>query len=72
MEEQPLEPFIKLSQFLKLNDLVQSGGEAKHLIQSGYVLVNGDVEVRRGRKLYAGDQVTFEGQTYSVNASTEG
>ncbi len=60
------EPFIKLSQFLKLNDLVQSGGEAKHLIQSGYVLVNNEVEVRRGRKLYPGDQVTFEGQTYTV------
>ncbi|MEM6252966.1 MAG: RNA-binding S4 domain-containing protein [Cyanobacteria bacterium P01_D01_bin.156] len=59
-------PFIKLSQFLKLNDLVQSGGEAKHLIQSGYVLVNNEVEVRRGRKLYAGDQVTFDGKIYAV------
>ena len=58
--------FIKLSQFLKLNDLVQSGGEAKHLIQSGYVLVNDEVELRRGRKLYAGDQVTFANQTYDV------
>ncbi|MEM9807317.1 MAG: RNA-binding S4 domain-containing protein [Cyanobacteria bacterium P01_D01_bin.56] len=60
------DPFIKLSQFLKLNDLVQSGGEAKHLIQSGYVLVNDEVEIRRGRKLYPGDQVTFEEQTYVV------
>ena len=58
--------FIKLSQFLKLNDLVQSGGEAKHLIQSGYVLVNGEVELRRGRKLYTGDQVTFADRTYDV------
>ncbi|MBT9311350.1 RNA-binding S4 domain-containing protein [Leptothoe kymatousa] len=63
------EPFIKLSQFLKLNDLVQSGGEAKHLIQSGYVLVNDEVEVRRGRKLYPGDQVTFEDQTYTVTTA---
>ena len=60
------EQFIKLSQFLKLNDLVQSGGEAKHLIQSGYVLVNDEIELRRGRKLYAGDRVTFADQVYDV------
>lgn len=59
-------PFITLSQFLKLRDLVQSGGEAKHLIQAGYVLVNGEIELRRRRKLYAGDQVTFAEQTYAV------
>ncbi|ESA38234.1 rna-binding protein [Leptolyngbya sp. Heron Island J] len=58
--------FIKLSQFLKLNDLVQSGGEAKHLIQTGHVLVNDEIELRRGRKLYAGDRVTFSGKTYQV------
>ena len=66
------EPFIKLSQFLKLNDLVQSGGEAKHLIQSGYVLVNNQVELRRGRKLYPGDRVTFADQTYDVISNIEG
>lgn len=65
------EQFIKLSQFLKLNDLVQSGGEAKHLIQDGYVLVNDAVELRRGRKLYAGDRVTFAGQTYDVVSGSE-
>ena len=58
--------FIKLSQFLKLKDLVQSGGEAKHLIQTGHVLVNDEIELRRGRKLYAGDRVTFSGETYKV------
>lgn len=61
--------FIKLSQFLKLNDLVQSGGEAKHLIQTGHVLVNDEIELRRGRKLYTGDRVTFAGQTYNVKPS---
>ncbi|MEM7793751.1 MAG: RNA-binding S4 domain-containing protein [Cyanobacteria bacterium P01_C01_bin.118] len=66
------EQFIKLSQFLKLNDLVQSGGEAKHLIQSGYVLVNDQVELRRGRKLYPGDRVTFAEQTYDVALNIEG
>ncbi|MEM7062796.1 MAG: RNA-binding S4 domain-containing protein [Cyanobacteria bacterium P01_B01_bin.77] len=65
------EHFIKLSQFLKLNDLVQSGGEAKHLIQDGYVLVNDAVELRRGRKLYAGDRVTFAGKTYDVGLDSE-
>ncbi len=60
------EHFIKLSQFLKLNNLVQSGGEAKHLIQAGQVWVNDEIELRRGRKLYAGDRVTFAGQTYNV------
>ncbi|MBT9315219.1 RNA-binding S4 domain-containing protein [Leptothoe spongobia] len=60
------EHFIKLSQFLKFNDLVQSGGEAKHLIQAGHVLVNDEVELRRGRKLYTGDRVTFADQTYDV------
>ncbi|NEQ52832.1 MAG: RNA-binding S4 domain-containing protein [Leptolyngbya sp. SIO3F4] len=60
------ESFITLSQFLKLNDLVQSGGEAKHVIQAGYVLVNDEVELRRGRKLHVGDRVTFSEQTYDV------
>ena len=50
--------FIKLDQFLKLAQIVQSGGEAKLLIQSGAVLVNGEVETRRGRKLYEGYVVT--------------
>ncbi len=60
------ENFIKLSQFLKLKDLVQSGGEAKHLIQTGHVLVNNEIELRRGRKLYVGDRVTLAGQTHDV------
>ena len=48
---------IRLDQFLKLANLVGSGGEAKVLIKDGEVLVNGEVENRRGRKLYAGDEV---------------
>ena len=63
--------FITLSQFLKLNDLVQSGGEAKHLIQTGHVLVNDETELRRGRKLYTGDRVTFAGETYDVQSSPQ-
>jgi ribosome-associated protein len=51
------EPAITLGQALKASDLVGSGGEAKVLIQAGEVLVNGQVETRRGRKLVAGDVV---------------
>ena len=54
MEE---EPVITLGQALKASDLVGSGGEAKVLIQAGEVLVNGEVETRRGRKLVAVDVV---------------
>ena len=55
-----MEEFIKLDQFLKLAQVVQTGGEAKHLIRSGAVMVNGVEETRRGRKLYHGDQVQLE------------
>ncbi|MEL6327246.1 MAG: RNA-binding S4 domain-containing protein [Cyanobacteria bacterium J06626_23] len=60
------EPFIRLDQFMKLHQLAQTGGHAKILIQSGQVEVNGETELRRGRKLIAGDQVTFEQQTHTV------
>ena len=62
-----MEQTIKLDQFLKLADLVQSGGEAKHLIQSGAVRVNGKVETRRGRKLRAGDVVAIEDEEFVVD-----
>ncbi len=52
-------PTIRLDQFLKLTGLVKSGGEAKYLIQSGEVLLNGEVETRRSKKLQAGDLVTL-------------
>ena len=50
---------MKLDQFLKWNNLVSSGGEAKILIKSGSVKVNGVIETRRGRKLIRGDKVLF-------------
>ncbi len=61
------DPFIRLDQFMKLQNLVQTGGHAKILIQSGQVEVNGETETRRGKKLVSGDQVTFEQQTYTVS-----
>ena len=50
---------MKLDQFLKWKNLVSSGGEAKILIKSGSVKVNGMTETRRGRKLIKGDKVMF-------------
>ena len=50
---------MKLDQFLKWKNFVSSGGEAKILIKSGAVKVNGLVEIRRGRKLSKGDKVIF-------------
>ena len=50
---------MKLDQFLKCQNLVNSGGEAKIFIKSGSVKVNGVIETRRGRKLNKGDKVIF-------------
>ena len=57
---------IRLSQLLKLANVVQDGGEAKFRIANDEVRVNGAVENRRGRKLRAGDRVEFDGETYKV------
>lgn len=58
--------FIKLGQALKLAGLVDSGLEAKDVILEGEVLVNGEVEQRRGRKLYAGDTVVLGAETFTI------
>lgn len=59
-------PYIKLDQFLKLANICSSGGDAKELIQSGMVLVNGEIEVRRGKKLTDGDTVRYQKDDYLV------
>lgn len=59
---------IELAQFLKLAGLAESGGEAKHLVQSGLVQVNDAVETRRGKKLVPGDRITFDGRTMVLRA----
>lgn len=61
---------IKLDQFLKVKGLVQTGGQAKLLIQAEEVTVNGKVETRRGRKLVAGDRVATMGETHTVDFAT--
>lgn len=58
--------FIKLDSLLKLAGLVETGGEAKLLIQNGQVEVNGEVCAMRGRKLRAGDTVTLDGRTVAI------
>ncbi len=58
--------FIKLDQFLKFAELVSSGGEAKELIAEGKVKVNGEEEMRRGKKLRSGDEIEFAGETYRI------
>ena len=60
------EPTIQLDQFMKITGMVGTGGQAKLVIQDGEVLVNGVIETRRKKKLRAGDQVTFDGQTLVV------
>lgn len=62
------EDFIKLGQALKLAALVESGVDAKFVIQDGLVKVNGETETRRGRKLVAGDMVEYNGETVKVEA----
>ena len=58
--------FIKLDSLLKLAGLVETGGEAKLLIQNGQVEVNGEVCTMRGKKLRPGDTVSFQGKQYAV------
>ena len=58
--------FIKLDALLKFAGLVNSGGEAKTLIQEGDVLVNGQVCTMRGKKLRPGDTVTLGDETVSI------
>jgi len=58
--------FIKLGQALKLAGLVQSGVDAKIEIQEGFVKVNGEVELQRGKKIHPGDVIEYDGQQIKV------
>ena len=67
MEEIKLrDDFIKLGQALKAAGLVESGVEAKIVIQNGEVKVNGVTETQRGKKLHPGDKVEFENTVYEI------
>lgn len=60
---------IQLDQFLKWANIVETGGKAKFLIQAGKVQVNGEVEYRRGHKIYEGDLIKLSdrNETYRVS-----
>ena len=62
---------IRLGQFLKLANLVESGADAKPVVQDGLVRVNGEVETRRGRQLHPGDVVELAGVAVRVVEASE-
>lgn len=66
MEIKIRDEFIKLGQALKLAGVVEDGVEAKYAIQDGLVRVNGEVDERRGRKVYEGDVISFQGEEIKV------
>ncbi len=68
MEIRIKDEYIKLGQALKLASLVGSGVEAKFVIEEGSVLVNGEVETRRGKKLRDGDVFSFQGESFTVRS----
>ena len=69
MELKIRDEFIKLGQALKLAGIAASGIAAKMLIEDGAVLVNGETETRRGKKLRDGDTVSVQGNSFTVKAS---
>ena len=60
--------YIKLGQALKAAGLVESGVVAKYAIEDGLVKVNGEVATQRGKKLHAGDVVSYDGETIKIEA----
>lgn len=57
---------IKLDSFLKYAGIVNMGSEAKIYIQTGKVNVNGEIELKRGKKLKKGDIIEIEGENYKI------
>lgn len=60
--------YIKLGQALKAVGLVETGVDAKYAIEDGLVQVNGEVATQRGKKLHAGDVVSYDGETIKIEA----
>ena len=58
--------YITLGQFLKLADIIQTGGEAKSFLAQNTVVIDGEVDNRRGRKLRGGEKIEVLGQTYEI------
>ena len=57
---------VELFKLLKFASIVSSGGEAKHVISEGYVLVNNQVETRKRKKMKSGDSIEFNGQQFRL------
>lgn len=66
MEIQIRDEFIKLGQALKLAGVVEDGVEAKYVITEGLVKVNGETDLRRGRKVYDSDIISYNGQEIKI------
>lgn len=62
--------FIKLDSLLKFAGMVETGGEAKELIQAGQVKLNGEVCTMRGKKCVPGDEIELDGRTVTVRVRT--
>lgn len=62
--------FIKLDSLLKFAGMVETGGEAKELIQAGQVKLNGEVCTMRGKKCVPGNEIELDGRTVAVRART--
>jgi len=58
--------YIKLDQLLKFTNAVEGGGMAKNVILDGLVKVNGEIELRRGKKLRNGDNIEFNNESYTI------
>lgn len=67
MEIKLRDEFIKLGQALKAAGLAESGVDAKFVIQDGLVKVNGSIETQRGKKLYDGDVIQYNGETVTIS-----
>lgn len=65
-EKKPTPATMRLDQFLKRTGVVGTGGQAKIMIQSGDVRVNGETEIRRKRQLVEGDEVAFFSEVFVV------
>ena len=61
------EPFITLGILLKITGVIDTGGQAKFFLRENTVLVNGEEENRRGRKLYHGDSIQVQNQTFLID-----
>lgn len=61
------EPFITLGVLLKITGIIDTGGQAKFFLSENTVLVNGEEENRRGRKLYHGDKIQVQNQTFLID-----